>query len=85
MIERYFDTINYDSYPQNSDFNYLPIEYKQRLFTERSIYRLTDNSVDRLQVSLIEKYFDNLIYESNTQNANFDDLPFVGGERLIAR
>ena len=36
-------------------------------------------------VSLIERYFDNGMYESNPQNADFDDLPLDGDQRLITR
>ena len=70
-----FENIKYDNYPQNADFDDLPIEYKQRLFTKLPIDLLTDNSVERLKVSLIERSFDNRIYEINTRNTYFDDLP----------
>ena len=60
---------------------YLPIEYKQRLFTKRLIDRLTDNSVEKLKVKSIKQQLDNRIYEGNPQNSNFSDLPFEGDER----
>ena len=31
--ERFFQNMKYGSYPSNADFDDLPIEYKQRLFT----------------------------------------------------
>ena len=65
MIERSFEIIEYGSYPQNADFNDLPIEYKQRLFTKRPIDRLTDNILEGLKVSSTEGLLDNRIYESN--------------------
>ena len=46
---------------------------------------LTDNSVERLKISLIERSLDNIIYKINPQNANFYDLTFDGDDRLIAR
>ena len=73
----------YGSYPQTSDFNNLPIEYKQRLFTKRPIYILTDNSVESLKVSSIELLLDNRRYKSNNGSAHFDDLPFDGDKRLL--
>ena len=45
--------MKYGSYPQNSGFNNLLIEYEQSLFTKRPIVRLTDNIVERFKVSLI--------------------------------
>ena len=45
----------------------------------------TTDIVERLKFSSIEKYFDNIIYESNYQNAKFDDLTFDGDESLITR
>ena len=49
------------------------------------MYPLTNNVVERLKVSSIQKLFDNRIYESNHQNDDSDDLPFDGYERLITR
>ena len=80
-----FDNIISGSYPQNDDFDDLTIENKQRLFTERPIYCLTDNNVEMLKVSLIKRWLDNIRHKSNPQNADFDDLPFDGNERLIVR
>ena len=53
------------------------------MFTERPIYRLIGNKVEILNVSSIKRSLDNIIYESNPRNADFDDLPFDGDERLI--
>ena len=55
------------------------------MFIERPIYRLTDNKVKGLKVGFIEQSLNNRRYEINPQNENFDDLPFDGDERLIAR
>ena len=55
------------------------------LSTKKLIDRLTDNSVEILKVSLIERLLDNRIYEINPQHSDFYDLPFGGDERLIAR
>ena len=38
-----------------------------------------------MKVSTIKQSLDNIIYESNPQNDNFNYLPFDGDERLIAR
>ena len=38
-----------------------------------------------LKVSSIEQFLVNRIYEINRQNVDFDDLPFDGDGRLIAR
>ena len=38
-----------------------------------------------MKVSLIERSLDNKIYQINHQNADFDDLPWNGGEILAAR
>ena len=54
-------------------------------FTKTPIYRLTDNSVERLKVSFVELSVDNRIYERNHSNADFDDLPFDDNERLIVK
>ena len=85
MIELSFENIKYGSYPQNSDFNDLPIEYEKKLFTKLPIDSLTDNTVERLKVISIERLFDNIIYESDPLNANFYYLPFDCDERLITR
>ena len=77
--------MKYGSYPQNADFDDLPIEYKQRLFTEQPIYCLTDNIVERLKVGSIKRSLDNKRYEGNNHNADFDYVPFDGDERLIPR
>ena len=69
----------------NDYFDNLPIEYKQRLLSERPIYCLTNNKVERLKVCLIKQSLDNRIYDSNPRNADFDDLSFDGDERLIDR
>ena len=57
-----FENIKYDSYPQDNDFNDLPIEYEQRLFPKLPIYCLTNNIVEMLKVSLIKQSLDNRIY-----------------------
>ena len=59
MIERSFENINNGSYPQNADIYDLPIEYKQRLLTLKTIDSLTDNIVENLKVTLIKQWFDN--------------------------
>ena len=84
-IERLFENINDDSYPQNDDFDYLPIKYEQRLFKKQPIYCLTGNSVEILKISLIEWLICNIIYRINPWNANFDDISFDDEKRLIAR
>ena len=58
----------------------MSIEYEQRLFTKQPIDFWTDNIVERLKVSLIEKTFDNWMYEINPLNADFDDLRFDGDD-----
>ena len=58
MIEQPFDNIKYDSYPQNDDFNDLPIEYLKRFFTKLPINCTTDSIVERLKVSWIERSID---------------------------
>ena len=78
-----FQNIKYGSYPWNFDFNELPIEYKQRLFTKLPIDHLRDNIVERFKVSSIKQSFDNRIYESNTQNFDFGELLFGGDEQFI--
>ena len=54
-------------------------------FVEVPIYIVTNNIVERLKVSSIKISLDKRLYESNPQNANFDDFPFDGDERLIGR
>ena len=54
-------------------------------FVEVPIYIVTNNIVERLKVSSIERWLDNIRYESNPQNANFGDLPFYVDERFITR
>ena len=44
---------------------------------------LTNNIVKRLKVSSIRQFFDNIIYESNILNDDFNYLPFDGEKRLI--
>ena len=85
MIEQSFEKIKCGIYPQNADFGDLPIGYKQILFVERPMYRLTNNNVERLNVSSIKRLVDNRRYKINHRNANFGDLPFDGDEMLIAR
>ena len=53
------------------------------MLTKQLIYSLTNNIVEGLKVGSIEQSFDNIIYESNPINANFDDLPFDGDEIFI--
>ena len=48
------------------------------LFTKQPIDSLTNNIVERLKVILIKLSFDNIIYENNPRNDDFDDLPFDG-------
>ena len=48
MIEQSFEYIKHGSYPQNADFDDLPIEYEQSLLTKRLIYLSTNNIVERL-------------------------------------
>ena len=55
------------------------------MFTWQTIYCLTENELERLKVSPIKQSLDNKIYESNHRNTDFNDLPFDGDERLIAR
>ena len=50
-----FENIKYDSYPQDNDFNHLPIEYEQRLFTKLPIGSFTYAIVEGLKVSSIEQ------------------------------
>ena len=85
MIKQSSENIKYDSYTQNTDFDDLTIEYKQRLFTKHPIDILNNISVERLKVSSIEMFLDNRIYESNPKNSDFYDLPCDGDEMLIAR
>ena len=46
-------------------FDHLPIEYEHFLFTKIPINCLTDNRVERLKVSPIERSLDNRIYKIN--------------------
>ena len=69
----------------NDGYNDLYIKYKQRLFIKRQIYPLIDNIVERLKVNLIKLLLDNKIYQINPWNADFDDLPFDGEKRLLAK
>ena len=80
-----FEKIKYGSYPQNADFDDLPIEYEQSLLTKRLIYLSTNNIVERLKVILIERYLDNRIYECNIRDVDFDDLRFDGDKMLITK
>ena len=57
---------------------------KLTLSTKLPIDSLTDNIVERLKFSLVERSFYNRIYERNPQNSDFVDLPFDGDQRLIA-
>ena len=57
--------MKYVIYDQNYGFDDLPVEYERSLFTKLPIYRLTDNSVERLKVSSIKRLLYNIIYESN--------------------
>ena len=50
-----FENIKYGSYPRNTDFDNLPIEYEQRLFTKQTIDSLTDIILERLKVSMIRR------------------------------
>ena len=85
LIEQLFEHIKYGIYPQNADFYDAPIEYKKRLFTQQTIYCLTDNKLERLKVSLTKWSLDNRRHKSNHQNDDFYDLPFDGDEMMIAR
>ena len=79
------ENIRYGSYPQNDDYDDLPIEFEQRLFKERLIDHLTDKKIESLKVSFFERLLDKKIYESNPRNADYENLPFGGDEKLIAR
>ena len=81
-MKRSFKNINYGSYTQDPDVNDLPIEYKQRVFTEQIIIFLDDKKIERLKVSSIEWSLDNIRYKSNNWNTNFNDIPVDGDERL---
>ena len=67
MIKLSFEKIKYGIYPQNADFDDLPIEYEQRLFTKRPMDSLTNNIVEKLKVSSIKRLLDNSIYKINLQ------------------
>ena len=58
---------------KNYDFEDFPIEYKQRLFTWRTIDLLTDNKVEMLKIILIKRFLYNRRYKINPLNANYDD------------
>ena len=77
-----FENLKYGSYPQNADFDDLPFEYDQRLFTKQPI---DDKIIEMLKVSLIKSSFDNLKCVSNPQNDDFNDLPFDFDQSLITR
>ena len=80
-----FENIGYGSYPGNTYFNDLPLEYEESWFKKRPIYILTNNIIERLKVSLIELSLYNIIYKSDPKNADFYDLCFDGNKRLITR
>ena len=84
MIKWSFKKREYGSYPQNADFDDLPIEYKQRVFTKWPLYCLTDNIIETLKVSSIEWLLDNRLYKSNPRNYDLYDLTFDGDKRLIS-
>ena len=84
-IKLSFENIKYGISPQNYYFYDLPIEYKQRLPTKRPIDCLNDKIVESLKVNTIKILLDIRIYKSSPGNADFDDLPFDGDERLITR
>ena len=52
-IKQLFYQKQYGSYHRNDDFDDLPIEYELRFTTKPLIYRLTDNIVERLKITLI--------------------------------
>ena len=56
----------------NADVDNLPIEYKQRLLTEKPIYRFTNNLVEMLKASSIKLSLDNRGYNSNHRNEYFN-------------
>ena len=85
FIKQSFETIKYGSYPQNADFDDLPIEYQQRLLTQQKIDGLIDNKLENLKVISIEKSLDNRRYKINNWNVNFDDLIFDCDEMLIRK
>ena len=57
----------------------------KKLLKKWPIDHLNDNIVEKLKVSLIEQFLDNIIYESNHLNVDFNDLPFDGDEGVITR
>ena len=57
----------------------------KKLLKKLPIDHLNDNIVEKLKVSLIEQFLDNIIYESNHLNVDFNDLPFDGDEGVITR
>ena len=56
---------------------------KKGCLTKRPIDRLNDKIIKRLRVSPIKWSFDNWMYVSNNQNANFYVLTFDDDQRLI--
>ena len=49
MTKQWFENMKYGSYPQNADFDDLPIEYEQFFFTKRPIDNLTNNIVKKVE------------------------------------
>ena len=47
--------MKYGSYPRNTDFNDLPIEYEQFFLTKQTIDRFADNIANFLNVRSIER------------------------------
>ena len=80
-----FENIKYGSYPQNAGFYELFIEFEKILFTKLQIDCLTDDKLEKLKVISKEQSVDNIIYESNPQNDDFDDLSFHGDKRVIIK
>ena len=62
----------------------IPDIMKKCCSQKKPIDYLKNNILERLKVSSIKSSFDNWIYVSNPQNANFYDLPLYGDQRLIA-
>ena len=55
------------------------------MITRQPIDHLSDNIIERLNVSLTKRLFDKLKCVSNPRNYNFDDLTFDCAQRLITR
>ena len=55
------------------------------MLTKWPIDSVTDNSAERMKVSLTEQSLNNRIYDRNPRNDNLNDLPFDGDESLINR